>query len=71
VLGGAAEGIGEDVAAGATWWGEYGQWVIIAVVVLAIIVFGYSESPAARGMKKRRPLPEVAHDGRFGVPFTR
>ena len=39
--------------------------------LLAIIAFGYPESPTARGMKKRRPLPDVAHDGRFGVPFTR
>ena len=39
--------------------------------LLAIIAFGYSGSPAGRGMKKRRPLPEVAPDGRFGVTFTR
>ena len=39
--------------------------------LLAIIAFGYPESPTARGLKKRTPPPEVANDGRFGVPFTR
>jgi len=39
--------------------------------LLAIIAFGYPASPSARGQKKRKSLAEVAHDGRFGVPFTR
>lgn len=37
--------------------------------VLAIIPFGYPVQTQARGRKKRKPLSEVAHRGRFGTPF--
>ena len=40
-----------------------------ALDVLAIIPFGYPVTAGAQGKKKRKPLGEVAHRGRFGVPF--
>lgn len=37
--------------------------------VLAIIAFGYPAAKLGKGRKKRKPLAEVAHRERFGVPF--
>ena len=37
--------------------------------VLAIIPFGYPPRAVGKGKKNRKPLPEVAHRGRFGQPF--
>jgi nitroreductase len=42
-----------------------------SIDLLAILAFGYPASPSARGRKNRKPLSEIAHDGRFGVPFLR
>jgi nitroreductase len=38
--------------------------------VLAILPFGYPTRTLGRGKKQRRPLREVAHQERFGRPFT-
>ncbi len=38
--------------------------------VLAIIPFGYPRAPKAGDKKKRKPLQEVAHRGRFGTPWV-
>src|SRR5262245_29049442 len=37
--------------------------------VLAIISLGYPAQPTGKGKKNRKPLSEVAHNGRFGQPF--
>ena len=37
--------------------------------VLAVLPFGYPADKLGRGVKKRKPLGEVVHRGRFGVPF--
>jgi nitroreductase len=37
--------------------------------VLAILPFGYPTKEIGRGKKRRKPLSEVAHRGRFGQPF--
>jgi len=39
------------------------------LAVLAIIPFGYPARPGGRGMKRRKPAPEVASRNRFGQPF--
>lgn len=38
--------------------------------VLAVVPFGYAEKAIGRGKKKRKPLPEIAHQERFGQPFS-
>ncbi len=38
--------------------------------VLAIVPFGYSAQVYGRGKKRRKPLSEVAHRGRFGRSFA-
>ena len=37
--------------------------------VLAILPFGYPAPALGQGKKRRKPLSEVAHRGRFGRPF--
>lgn len=37
--------------------------------VLAVLPFGYPTQQFGQGKKKRKPLAEVAHRGRFGQPF--
>jgi nitroreductase len=37
--------------------------------ILAILPFGYPAEAIGRGKKKRKPLSEVAHRGKFGQPF--
>jgi len=37
--------------------------------VIAILPFGYPAAAIGKGKKKRKPLAEVAHRGRFGQPF--
>jgi nitroreductase len=37
--------------------------------VLAILPFGYPTQDIGKGKKRRKPLSEVAHLGRFGQPF--
>ena len=37
--------------------------------VLAVIPFGYPSRAVGRGLKKRRPLGEVASAERFGTPY--
>ena len=38
--------------------------------VLAILPFGYPDQAVGKGVKKRKPLSEVAHRERFGQPFA-
>jgi nitroreductase len=38
--------------------------------VLAIVSFGYPAQVVGKGRKRRKPLSEVAHRGRFGQPFV-
>ena len=38
--------------------------------VLAIIPFGYPANPGGRGKKRRKPIGEVVHRGRFGEPWA-
>lgn len=38
--------------------------------VLAIIPFGYPAETKGQGKKKRKPLAEIAHRGRFGTPWS-
>ena len=38
--------------------------------VLAIVPFGYPDSPVGKGIKKRKPLAEVVSKDRFGQPFA-
>jgi len=38
--------------------------------VLAIIPFGYPAQQKGKGLKKRKPLSEVAHRERFSQPFA-
>jgi nitroreductase len=38
--------------------------------VLAIVPFGYPARAGGQGKKKRKPLSEVVHNGRFGQPFA-
>jgi nitroreductase len=37
--------------------------------VLAVIPFGYTDQPAGKGIKKRKPLAQVASRERYGTPF--
>jgi len=37
--------------------------------LLAIVPFGYPAQAAGKGQKRRKPLSEMAHRGRFGQPF--
>lgn len=37
--------------------------------VLAILSFGYPVQAVGQGNKRRKPLAQVAHQGRFGTPF--
>jgi nitroreductase len=37
--------------------------------VLAVIPFGYPRRAIGKGIKNRKPLAEVASDGRFGTPL--
>ncbi len=37
--------------------------------VLAIVPFGYPAKNVGKGIKKRKPLAEIAHRGRFDQPF--
>lgn len=39
-------------------------------LVLAVLPFGYPAKPVGKGKKQRKPLGEVAHQGRFGTPFA-
>jgi nitroreductase len=38
--------------------------------VIAVIPFGYPVKTLGRGKKKRKPLSEVVHRGKFGEPFA-
>lgn len=38
--------------------------------VIAVIPFGYPVKTLGRGKKKRKPISEVVHRGKFGEPFA-
>ena len=38
--------------------------------ILAILPFGYPVQAGGQGKKRRKPLAEIAHRGRFGQPFV-
>ncbi|MCL5996534.1 MAG: nitroreductase family protein [Chloroflexi bacterium] len=66
-----AEGIGSN------WVGFLGPAEVKTLLgipehldVLAVVPFGYPAQVAGRGKKRRKPLSEVAHSGRFGQPFA-
>jgi len=66
-----AEGVGSN------WVGFSGMEEIKALLgipddldVLAILPFGYPDKAVGKGIKKRKPLSEVAHRERFGQPFA-
>lgn len=40
-----------------------------AFEMVAVLPFGYPKKNVGAGIKKRKPLGEVAHDGQFGRPF--
>jgi nitroreductase len=71
VLAAWAEGIGSN------WVGFQGMAEVKellgippALDALAILPFGYPVHAAGKGDKRRKPLGEVAHRGRFGQPFA-
>jgi len=39
-------------------------------MVVVVIPFGYPEKKLGAGKKNRKPLSEVAHSEKFGVPYT-
>jgi nitroreductase len=39
------------------------------MTVLAVVPFGYPTRDIGKGQKKRKPLGQVAHRGKFGQPF--
>jgi nitroreductase len=41
-----------------------------SVNLIAVLPFGYPTQRLGLGKKDRKPLSEVAHRGRFGVPFA-
>jgi nitroreductase len=66
-----SEGIGSN------WVGFHNLAAVNALLdippeidVLAIVPFGYPVKPIGKGKKKRKPLGQIAHRGRFGQPFA-
>jgi len=66
-----AEGVGSN------WVGFRGLRELHALLgipddleVLAIVPFGYPAHGIGKGQKRRKPLSEIAHHGRFGQPFA-
>jgi nitroreductase len=62
---------------GSNWVGFHGLDEVKALLdipaqldILAILPFGYPAEAIGRGKKKRKPLAEVAHRGKFGQPFA-
>jgi nitroreductase len=61
---------------GSNWVGFQGLAEVKALLnipeeldLLAILPFGYPAQAIGKGKKRRKPLSEVAHRGRFGQPF--
>jgi len=61
---------------GSNWTGFGGLEGVRAYVglpdtheVLAVLPFGYPKRAVGRGVKKRKPLAEVASMGRYGTPY--
>jgi len=67
-----------EAGVGANWVGFAGRFQTVsdllgipdAYDILAIVPFGYPETPGGKGIKKRKPLGEIVHRERFGVPFA-
>lgn len=66
-----AEGVGSNWV-GFVGFEEVREWLAIPddLDILAIIPFGYPLQAVGQGKKKRKPLGEIAHDERFGQPFS-
>jgi nitroreductase len=65
-----AEGVGSN------WTGFYGLERVNDLLdipedlqVLAVIPFGYPNQPTGKGLKRRKPLSDIAHREKFGQPF--
>jgi nitroreductase len=61
---------------GSNWVGFHGLDAVKSLLgipndldVLAIVPFGYPADSIGKGIKKRKPLGEVAHAERFDQPF--
>jgi nitroreductase len=61
---------------GSNWVGFMGPTAVKPLLgipdevdVLGIIPFGYPAQATGRGKKKRKPLSQVVHRGKFGQPF--
>ena len=66
-----SEGIGSN------WTGWVGMTDVASLLgvpesldVVAVVPFGYPTQVRAKGKKRRKNLPEVAHRERFGQPFS-
>ena len=61
---------------GSNWVGFMGPAAVKEIVgipehldVLAVLPFGYPAKRVGKGLKQRKPLADVVHRERFGVPF--
>ena len=68
-----------DAGIGSNWVGfsnRYGETIapLLGIPdtldILAVVPFGYPVEQLGKGIKKRKPLAEVAHRERFGQPFV-
>jgi nitroreductase len=66
-----ADGVGSNWAGFAGGLGEVRAYVGLpdTFEVLAVVPFGYPARPVGKGKKNRKPLAQVASDGRFGTPY--
>lgn len=65
-----ADGVGSNWVG---FWGLEGVRELLGIPedldVLAILPFGYPATPVGKGVKKRKPLGEIASRERFGEPY--
>ena len=66
-----AEGVGSNWV-GFIGFEEVKEWLSIPqdLDILAILPFGYPLQAVGQGKKRRKPLGEIAHNERFGQPFS-
>lgn len=66
-----SEGVGSNWVG---FWGLDGVKDVLGIPeeldVLAILPLGYPATPVGKGVKKRKPLAEIASRERFGDPFA-
>lgn len=65
-----------EAGVGSNWVGFFGLEAVKPLLgipedldVLAIVPFGYPDSPVGKGIKKRKPLSQVVSKEHFGQPF--